>query len=71
MKLIGIVLIVLGVAGLAYGGISWTSREKVVDLGPIQISNDKTRSLPLSPIAGGLCLIAGVLVLMAGGRQKA
>jgi len=70
MKLIGILLIVLGVAGLAYGGLSWTTREKVVDAGPIQISKDKTRSLPLTPLAGGICLVAGVLVLVAGGRKS-
>jgi hypothetical protein len=70
MKLVGIVLIVLGVIGLAYGGITWTTREKVVDLGPLQVTQDKTQSLPLPPIAGGVCLVAGVLLLIAGGRQK-
>lgn len=70
MKLVGIVLIVLGVIGLAYGGFTWTTREKVVDLGPLQVTQDKTRSLPLPPIAGGVCLVAGVLLLIAGGRQK-
>lgn len=71
MKILGILLTVLGVAGLAYGGISWTSREKVVDMGPIQVSKDKTQSLPLPPIAGGISLIAGVLLLVAGGRRSA
>ena len=69
MKLIGIVLIVLGIVGLAYGGLSWTTREKVVDMGPVQVSRDKTQSLPLPPIAGAVCLIAGVVVLVAAGRQ--
>lgn len=71
MKLIGIVLIVLGIVGLAYGGITWTTRDKVVDVGPIQVTRDKTQSLPLPPIAGGVCLVAGVILLIAGGRQKA
>jgi uncharacterized membrane protein YidH (DUF202 family) len=70
MKLLGMVLIVLGVIGLAYGGLSWTTREKVVDLGPLQVEQDKTHSLPLTPIAGGVCLIAGVLLVVSGGRQK-
>ena len=69
MKLVGIALVVLGIVGLAYGGITWTTREKVVDMGPVQVSRDKTQSLPLPPIAGGVCLIAGVVVLVASGRQ--
>jgi uncharacterized membrane protein YidH (DUF202 family) len=70
MKLVGIVLIVLGIVGLAYGGFTWTTKEKVVDLGPLQVTHDKTQSLPLPPIAGGVCLIAGVVLLVAGGREK-
>ena len=70
MKLVGIVLVILGIVGLAYGGVTWTSKEKVVDLGPLQITHDKTQSLPLPPIAGGVCLIAGVVLLVSTGRQK-
>ena len=71
MKLVGIVLIIVGVIGLAYGGLNWTTREKVVDLGPLQVTQDKTQSLPIPPIAGGVCLVAGVLLLVAAGRTKA
>ena len=63
-KVIGIVLIVLGVAGLAYGGLSWTRRETIVDAGPIEITADKTERVPLPPILGGLLLIAGVVLVM-------
>ena len=70
MKLVGIVLVILGIVGLAYGGIAWTTREKVVDMGPVQVTHDKTQSLPIPPIAGGVCLVAGVVLLVAGGRQK-
>ena len=62
--------LVLGVVGLAYGGVTWTTKEKVVDLGPLQVTHDKTQSLPLPPIAGGICLIAGVVLLVAAGRQQ-
>ena len=68
---IAIALIVLGVVGLAYGGISFTHQKKDVDLGPIQISHEKTDTLPITPIAGGLCLVAGVAILIAGGRSGA
>jgi hypothetical protein len=70
MKLIGLVLIVVGIIGLAYGGITWTRHAKVVDVGPVQITHDKTESLPLSPLAGGLCLVAGVLLVMRGGGTR-
>lgn len=70
MKLVGIVLVILGLVGLAYGGMTWTTKEKVVDLGPLEVTHDKTQSLPLPPIAGGVCLIAGVALLLAGARKK-
>lgn len=69
MKAIGVLLIVLGVIGLAYGGISWTRKDTVIDAGPIQVTTDKTESLPLPPIAGGLLLVAGVVLLMKSGRS--
>lgn len=64
MRLVAIVLIVLGIVGLAYGGISWTRRETVLDAGPIELSTEKRETLPLPPIAGGLCLVAGVVLLV-------
>lgn len=64
MKVIGVILIVLGVVGLAYGGLSWTRRDTIVDAGPIEITADKTERVPLPPIAGGLLLIAGVVLVM-------
>jgi hypothetical protein len=69
MKGIGIILIVLGLVGLIYGGVTWTQREKVVDLGPIEVTQEERKSLPLPPIAGGICLVAGVLLLVAGKRR--
>jgi drug/metabolite transporter (DMT)-like permease len=69
MKIVGIVLIVLGLVGVGYGGISWTHQKKVVDLGPLQVSHDKTESLPIPPIAGAICLIAGALVLAGQARH--
>ncbi len=69
MKLIGIVLIVLGVIGLVAGGISWTEREKVVDLGPLEVTTENRESIPLPPVIGGLLLVAGVVLLVANGRK--
>jgi uncharacterized membrane protein YidH (DUF202 family) len=71
MKLIGIVLIVVGVIALAIGGFSYTTREKVLDLGPIQATTEKRHSVPLSPIVGVAALIGGIAVLAAGSRSRA
>jgi uncharacterized membrane protein YidH (DUF202 family) len=70
MKAIGIILIVLGVLGLAYGGITWTRRDKVADLGPVEITQQKRESLPIPPIAGGIALAAGVIMVLGSGRRR-
>jgi len=67
--LIGIVLIVIGIIALAYQGITYTTREKVVDIGPIQMTADKTKTIPLPPIMGGIALVGGIVLLVAGGRK--
>ncbi len=64
MKAFGIALVVLGVLALAYGGFSWTRKDTVVDVGPIEITADKTESVALPPIAGGLLLVAGLVLVL-------
>lgn len=66
MKVLGMILIALGLFGLAWGGFTYTTREKVVDIGPIHATRDETHHVPLSPIAGAVALIAGVALLVAG-----
>ena len=65
-KMVGIVLIVLGVIGLAWGGFTYTTREKVVDLGPIQATREKTHNVPLPPIFGAIALVGGIALLVTG-----
>jgi len=67
---IGILLIVLGVIALAYQGITYTTRKKIVDIGPIQATKDTTKTIPLSPVLGGVALAGGVVLLLAGARSK-
>ena len=67
MKPLGILLIVLGLLGLVYGGLSWTSKDTIVDAGPIEITTGKRESLPIPPIAGAAALVAGVVLLMKKG----
>jgi len=68
--LIGILLIGIGIVAFAYQGITYTTREKVVDIGPIHMSADKTRTLPLPPIVGAVALAGGVALLLLGGRKS-
>ena len=67
--LIGIVLIVIGILVFAYQGITYTTREKIVDIGPIQMSAEKTRTIPLSPIVGGISLVGGIVLLVVGKKK--
>ena len=68
--LIGIILIVIGIIAFAYQGITYTTREKVVDIGPIQMTADKTKTIPLPPIVGGIALVGGIILLVAGGKKS-
>ena len=67
--LIGIILIVIGIIALAYQGITYTTREKVIDIGPIQMTADKTKTIPLPPIVGGIALVCGIVLLVVGGKK--
>ena len=67
----GVVLIVLGVVALAYGGISYTRREKVVDIGPIEATAERRETIPLPPLLGGLALAGGVVLLVYGAKSRA
>ena len=66
--IIAVLLIALGIAAFAWQRISYTTTEKVVDLGPIQMTTEKTRTLPL-PIAGEICLVGGIALLVTGSKK--
>src|SRR3954465_5678213 len=68
MKLIGICFIVVGVLVLALGGFSYTSDERVDDLGPLKVDADKEHSVPIAPIAGGGALVGGIALVIAGAK---
>lgn len=65
----GIILVVIGILMFAYQGITYKTREKVVDIGPIQMTAERTRTLPLPPIVGGISLAGGIVLLVVG-RKK-
>ena len=70
MTLVGVALIVLGVIALVYQGITYTTREKVIDVGPLKATVDKERSIPLPPLAGVLAIAGGVVLVIVGGRRS-
>jgi hypothetical protein len=67
--IIAIILITLGIAAFAYQGITYTTREKVVDLGPIQVTAEKSKTIPLPPIVGAVALVGGIVLLVVGNRK--
>jgi hypothetical protein len=67
--LLGIILIAVGIVAFAYQGITYTTREKVVDLGPVHMTAERTRTLPLTPIVGGIALVGGIVLLVAGSKK--
>jgi len=67
--IIAIVLIAVDVLAFTYQGITYTTREKVIDLGPIQMTADKTKTIPLPPIIGAAALVGGIVLLVVGNRK--
>jgi hypothetical protein len=68
--IIALMLIAIGIVAFGYQGITYTTREKVVDLGPLQMTAEKTRTFPLPPIVGGLTLAGGILLLVIGRKKE-
>ncbi len=67
--LIGVILVAIGIIAFAYQGITYTTREKVVDIGPIHMTADKTKTLPLPPIVGAIALVGGIVLLVMGSKK--
>ena len=70
MKTIGIILIILGIVAFAYQGITYTSREKVIDVGSVEVTANKTNTIPLPPIVGGIALVGGIVLVLVGGKKN-
>lgn len=69
MALVGVLLLVLGLAALVYQGITYTSRETVIDIGPVHATADRQKTLPLPPVVGIVAVAGGVVLLVAGMRK--
>ena len=70
VMILGVVLIVLGVLALAYQGITYTKREKILDVGPLQATADREKTIPLPPLVGGLALAGGIALVIIGAMKS-
>ena len=70
ITLVGIALILLGIVAFAYQGITYTSREKVIDIGPFQATAETEKTIPLSPLLGGLALVGGIVLVVVGAKKS-
>ena len=69
--ILGIILIVIGIVALAYGGYtSFTTKENVAKLGPLEINKQDEHRVPVGPIVGGVCLAGGIVLLVAGNKRS-
>jgi hypothetical protein len=70
VKLIGMLLIAFGIFALVMGGISYMDRDKVLDIGPVEVETEQRETIPLSPIVGIAALAGGVALVIAGARTR-
>jgi uncharacterized membrane protein len=70
ITLVGIALILLGIVAFAYQGITYTSREKVIDIGPFHATAETQKTIPLSPLLGGLALVGGIVLVVVGTKKS-
>ena len=70
ITLVGIALILLGIVAFAYQGITYTSREKIIDIGPLQATAETQKTIPLSPVLGGLALVGGIVLVVVGAKKS-
>lgn len=69
-RIIGLILVIIGLVGLLWGGVFWTREKTIVDMGPIEAKAQEREGIPMSPIIGGVILAAGVILLLVPGRKR-
>jgi uncharacterized membrane protein YidH (DUF202 family) len=69
MKIAGIVLIIAGIVALVYGGFTYTTNKKAVDVGPIQITHKENHTVPLPPVLGVIAIVGGGALLYFGAKK--
>jgi len=69
VAVLGVILIILGIVALAYQGISYTRKDKVVDLGPLKVENEKRETIPLPPVLGVIAVVGGIVLVAVSARK--
>lgn len=69
-RIVGTILVAIGIIALVWGGISWTREETIVDLGPIEAEAETRETIPLPPVVGGIALVAGIVLLVVPSRRR-
>ena len=69
-RIVGLVLVIIGLVGLLWGGVFWNRERTIVDIGPIEAKAKEREGVPIPPIVGGLILVAGIVLMVVPGRRK-
>ena len=69
-RLIGLVLVVVGIVALVWGGVFWTDRDTVLDAGPLEVSTEEQEGLALPPVVGIIALVGGIVLLVVPSRKR-
>jgi uncharacterized membrane protein HdeD (DUF308 family) len=69
IAIVGVILIILGIVALAYQGITYTTKDKVVDLGPLKVEAQHEKTIPLPPVLGAAALIGGIVLVVVSARR--
>lgn len=67
---VGIILIIVGFVGFAWGGLGWTTQKKDAQLGPLEITHKESHGITLTPVASGICLVGGIVLVIVGSRKN-
>jgi hypothetical protein len=69
-RIVGLVLVAIGIVALLWGGVFWTDRDTVVDAGPLQIQTEETDGFAVPPVLGGIALVAGIIMVLLPSRRR-
>jgi len=69
-RIVGLVLVAVGIVALLWGGVFWTDRDTVVDAGPLQIQTENTEGFAVPPVLGGIALVAGIIMVLIPSRRR-
>jgi len=69
VRIVGLILVILGALALGYGGFSYVTHEKVVEAGSVEVTTEKQKTVWIPPVAGGIAVVTGLIMLATSGKQ--